>query len=211
MPSQPANDLMTRLLPSRRPALSILVLPGGTDFSYRPFSPLQASALRMYPFTWALRARFGSRVRVAQARYRVYGWNGQQASPMWHARAALDALAADNPGGPIVVVGHSMGGRIAAQLGSDRRVIGVVALAPWWQFADWRQIHGGAKVLALHGSSDTTTYAHRTRKGIAELAARGVDATYVEVAGGGHAMLDHIGLWQSAPIRFVKDLLRQVH
>lgn len=162
----------------------------------------------MYPFTWSLRARFGSRVRVVQAQYRVYGWNGEQASPMLHARAALDALAADNPGAPIVVVGHSMGGRIAAQLGDDRRVIGIVALAPWWQFADWRRIHGGAKVLAIHGSADTTTYAARTRKGVEELTERGVDAEYIDVPGGGHAMLDHIGLWQSAPIRFVNELLR---
>ncbi|NMO01863.1 alpha/beta fold hydrolase [Gordonia sp. TBRC 11910] len=196
---------------SRRPALSILVLPGGTDFSHRPFSKWQPSALRMYPFTWSLRARFGSRVHVTQVEYGVYGWNGDQASPMVHARAALDALAADNPGAPIVVVGHSMGGRIAAQLAADRRIVGVVALAPWWQFADWREIHGGAKVLAMHGSADKVTYASRTRKGVQELTARGVDATYVDVPGGAHAMLDHINQWQSAPIRFVNEILRQVN
>lgn len=195
---------------SRHPALSVLVLPGGTDFSHRPFAPWQPSAVRMYPFTWSLRARFGSRVKVAQASYGVYGWNGDEASPMPYARAALDALAAENPGRPIVVVGHSMGGRIAARLGDDRRVVGIVALAPWWQFADWREIHGGAKVLAIHGTSDTTTYADRTAKGVAELTARGVDATYLEIPDGGHAMLDHPLTWQSAPITFVKEILRQV-
>lgn len=192
------------------PRLGVLVLPGGTDYSYRPFSPWQNSALRMYPFTWSLQARFGSAVDVEQVRYRVYGWNGGQASPMWHARAALEAMARRNPGAPIAVIGHSMGGRVAAQLGGDRRVLGVLGLAPWWQFADWREIHGGAKVLALHGSADTVTYARRTAKGIAELRDRGVDAQYVEVPGGGHAMLDHIPTWQGSALGFIDGLLRDV-
>ncbi len=190
--------------------LGVLVLPGGTDYSYKPFSPLQNSALRMYPFTWSLKARFGSAVDVEQVRYRVYGWNGGQASPMWHARAALEEMSRRNPGAPITVIGHSMGGRVAAQLGGDRRVLGVLGLAPWWQFADWREINGGAKVLALHGSADTVTYARRTAKGIAELRERGVDATYVEVPGGGHAMLDHIATWQGSALGFVDDLLRDL-
>ncbi|MFT4199894.1 serine aminopeptidase domain-containing protein [Gordonia sp. (in: high G+C Gram-positive bacteria)] len=192
------------------PRLGVLVLPGGTDFSYRPFSPWQDSALRMYPFTWSLRARFPGDVVVEQVRYRVYGWNGGQASPMWHARAALERMARKHPGIPIVVIGHSMGGRVAAQLGGDRRVLGVVGLAPWWQFADWRQIHGGARVLALHGTADTVTLARRTAKGIAELRDRGVDATYVEIPGGKHPMLDHVGTWQRSAIDFVGELLRDL-
>lgn len=191
------------------PRLGVLVLPGGTDFSYRPFSAVQNSALRMYPFTWTLRARFPGAVDVEQVRYRVYGWNGGQASPMWQARAALDRMARRNPGAPIAVIGHSMGGRVAAQLAADRRVRGVLGLAPWWQYADWREIHGGARVLALHGSADRTTYAHRTAKGITELRDRGVDATYLEIPGGGHAMLDHIGTWQGSALGFVDGLLRE--
>lgn len=191
----------------RAPEVAVLVLPGGTDFSYRPFSPTQGSAVRMYPFTASIQARFGSRVRVRQAKYRVYGWNGGQASPMPFARAALDRLAADYPGIPIVVIGHSMGGRIAAHLGDDPRVTDILALAPWWQFADWRQIRDGVRVRAVHGEADTVTRAPRTRKGIDELAARGVDAEYVSVPGGGHPMLDHIGLWHSQALDFVATAL----
>ena len=189
------------------PALSVLVLPGGTDFSYRPFSPWQGSALRMYPFTASIRARFGSRVRVRQARYRVYGWNGGQASPMPYARHQLDELHRANPDAPVAVIGHSMGGRIAAQLADDPRVTDVLALAPWWQFADWRAVHDDARVVAIHGEADTVTYARRTAKGVAELVDRGVDATYVPVPGGRHPMLDHIGLWQGAALDFVATAL----
>ncbi|GAA4683358.1 alpha/beta fold hydrolase [Gordonia humi] len=189
------------------PELAVLVLPGGTDFSYRPFSRLQGSAMRMYPFTVSIQARFGSRVRVRQPRYRVYGWNGGQASPMPYARRALDRLADEHPDTPIAVIGHSMGGRIAAQLGDDARVTDILALAPWWQFADWRQIHDQARVVAVHGEADTVTRPARTAKGIAELADRGLDASYVSVPGGGHPMLDHLGLWHGEALAFVDQAL----
>ena len=165
----------------------------------------------MYPFTWSIRLRFRQSVVVEQARYRVYGWNGGQASPMPYARAALEDLSRRYPGVPLAVIGHSMGGRIAAQLAADTRVSGVLALAPWWQYADWRMIHPGARVRAIHGAADTVTYARRTAKGIAELTDRGMDATYVEVPGGHHPMLDHVGSWQRSALRFVDEELRHAH
>ncbi|MCF8587144.1 alpha/beta fold hydrolase [Gordonia liuliyuniae] len=191
------------------PELAVLVLPGGTDFSYRPFSTMQSSALRMYPFTASIQAAFGARVRIRQSRYRVYGWNGDQASPMPYARNDLEQLARAYPDVPVAVIGHSMGGRIAAQLGDDDRVTDILALAPWWQFADWRQIHDEARVVAIHGESDTVTRPKRTAKGIAELAARGLDATYVPVPGGGHPMLDHIGFWHGEALSFVSHALER--
>ncbi|MEE3852872.1 alpha/beta fold hydrolase [Gordonia sp. LSe1-13] len=190
--------------------LIVLVLPGGTDHSYQPFSPRQPAALRMYPFTWSLRARFGRRVLVRQVRYRVYGWNGAQNSPIPYARKALDDLSREHPGVPVVLVGHSMGGRVGAHLAADPRVVGLLALAPWWQHADWRFIHDAVRVVAIHGTADQRTLAPRTEKGVRELVERGVDATYVPVPNGGHGMLDHIGLWQRAALDFVGRALAVV-
>ncbi|MGV9711685.1 alpha/beta fold hydrolase [Gordonia sp. NPDC003424] len=189
------------------PELLVLVLPGGTDRSYARFRPTQPAALRMYPFTWSIRARYRRRVRVRQVRYRVYGWNGGQASPMPYARKALDDLTREYPGVPVVAIGHSMGGRVGAQLADDPRVVGLLALAPWWQYADWRFIHPGVRVVAMHGTADERTLAPRTAKGIVELAGRGVDAVFVPVPDGNHAMLDHIGLWQSSVLDFVGNTL----
>lgn len=191
----------------RSPTLAVLVLPGGTDFSYKPFSRTQSSAMRMYPFSLSIQARFGTAVRVHQATYRVYGWNGGQASPMPYARASLDRLKRRYPDTPVALIGHSMGGRIVAQLGADEQVSDILALAPWWQFADWRQIHDGARVLAIHGENDTLTRPRRTEKGIEELRARGLDAEFVSVPHGGHAMLDHVGLWHGRALGFVGDAL----
>ncbi|WP_020109547.1 alpha/beta fold hydrolase [Nocardia sp. 348MFTsu5.1] len=185
------------------PTASVLVLPGGTDQSYKPFSRTQPAALRMYPFTLSLAALPG--VVVRQAQYRVYGWNGEQNSPMPCAQAALTELLEAHPDVPVIVIGHSMGGRVAAQLAADKRVAGVLALAPWWQHADWRHINDDARVLALHGTADTRTYARRTAKGIRELRERGVDAEFVAIEGGGHALLDHLWTWQSTAVRFVRS------
>lgn len=197
----------TRTKPTTGIDSVVLVLPGGTDSSYQPFRRTQPSALRMYPFTWSLRAATIGRAVVRQVEYRVYGWNGDQASPMPYARAALDRAKHDHPGAGIILVGHSMGGRVAAHLAADPAVTGVLALAPWWQFADWRAIHHGARVHAIHGTADTRTYAHRTERGITELRERGVPATYTPVPGGGHAMLDHVVQWQWDAIRFVNSVI----
>lgn len=202
------RDLVT-VAPVRRPHLLVLVLPGGAESSYRPFRPWQGSAVRMYPFSASIAARFPRSVRVSQAGYRVYGWNGGQASPLPYARAALDRLTAAHPGVPVAVIGHSMGGRIAAALAADERVTDLLALAPWWQYADWRFIHDDVRVVAMHGEADTVTFARRTAKGIAELQQRGLDATYIPIPGGGHAMLDNVGRWQGAALDFVAAALRR--
>ncbi len=187
---------------SHGPAAVVLVLPGGTDVSREPFSWRSPSALRMYPFTASIALRHPLRVRVRQVAYDSYGWN-DDAAPLAPARTALERAAAAAPGVPIHLIGHSMGGRVAAHLAADPRVRGVLALAPWWQHADWRHIHDDVRVVAMHGTADTRTYASRTEKGIGELRARGVDATYVPVPDGGHAMLDHLLDWQRTALHFV--------
>ncbi|MGJ0120451.1 alpha/beta hydrolase [Williamsia sp. MIQD14] len=189
------------------PEAIVLVLPGGTDISYAPSSWRSPSALRMYPFTGSVAARFGRRVAVHQVRYRVYGWNGGQNSPMPYARAALERMTQRHPGVPVHLIGHSMGGRVGAQLADDERVHGLLALAPWWQFADWRRIHDGVRVVAMHGTADTRTYPHRTERGIVELRERGLDATFIPVPDGGHAMLDHLFWWQRTALDFVSQAL----
>ncbi len=203
------KDVERLFVNSHRGAASavVLVLPGGTDLSYERSSWRSPSALRMYPFTWSIAAAFRGRAAVHQVRYRVYGWNGGQASPMPYAWAALEKMSANYPGVPVYLVGHSMGGRVGAQLAADPRVHGLLALAPWWQYADWRRIHAGVRVVAMHGTADTRTYPQRTAKGIDELQAAGFDATFIPVPGGGHAMLDHTLWWQRTAIDFVRTAI----
>ena len=46
-------------------------------------------------------------------RYRYRGWNASAADPVLDTTWALEEIASRHPGGPVVLVGHSMGGRAA--------------------------------------------------------------------------------------------------
>ena len=125
---------------------------------------------------------------------RVRGWNGTRQDPLQDARWALDRIRRTLPGLPVVVVGHSMGGRVALHLNGEPDVIGVAALAPWIE-SDVRQARPGAAVLLMHGSNDRITDPRRTAVLARAFAERRVDLRYVRVEGGSHAMLKDARLW----------------
>ncbi|MBM4594407.1 alpha/beta fold hydrolase [Rhodococcus hoagii] len=83
----------------------------------------------MSSFTRTLR-RSCPEVEVRQVRYLLRGWNGADRSPVHDVRRILDDLRPAQT--PVVLVGHSMGARVAAVVADDPLVCGVLALAPWW-------------------------------------------------------------------------------
>ena len=84
----------------------------------------------MHPFARDL-AALGDDLAVAQLRYRLRGWNDTGDDALADVAFALDTLDARYGGVPIVLVGHSMGGRAALRSAGHPTVRGVVALAPW--------------------------------------------------------------------------------
>jgi len=137
---------------------------------------------------------------------RVRGWNGTRQDPVQDARWALDRIRRALPGVPVVVVGHSMGGRVALHLSAEPDVVGVAALAPWVE-SDVRQPRRGVAVLLMHGSDDHVTDPRRTEVLARRYADTGVDLRYVTVEGGTHTMLKHAALWHDTVADFVTDVL----
>src|SRR5882757_4245058 len=86
----------------------VLVLYGGRADSRAPSRPWHLSAARMAPFARALH-RWGARrgVTVVTLRYRMRGWNGDEASPVPDARWALARIRELYPAAPVALVGHS--------------------------------------------------------------------------------------------------------
>jgi dienelactone hydrolase len=108
----------------------------------------------------SLRRRLGSGVVVRRVQYQVRGWNSAELDALRDAEIALASMREHFDAARIVVVGHSMGGRVAAHLPVSGDVGAVVALAPWWPQDDADLIPSTCRLLVMHGTADTWTDPH---------------------------------------------------
>jgi len=184
----------------------VLVLHGGAVESRVPVTWWRLPVLRMAPFATAVQRRADGALAVVRLKNRVRGWNGTRQDPVHDARWALDRIRLVLPGLPVVLVGHSMGGRVALQLSGEPDVVGIAALAPWID-SDTRQPPPRVAVLLAHGSSDRVTDPRRTDVLAKRYTDRGVDLRYVEVEGGTHSMLRAASRWHDLVADFVTDVL----
>ncbi len=185
----------------------VLVLPGGKVRSQRASRWWQPANLRMVLVALALRRRLGSGVEVRRLQYRRRGWNGRSRDALRDAAGVLDDARRRFEPKSIVLVGHSMGGRVAAHLCADAGIGAVVALAPWWPKGDGDLIPTATRLLVVHGTADTWTDPHSSRTQTWRARERGVDATWVGVDGAGHYMLRGYRNWQRRITDFVADYL----
>ncbi|MFE9422402.1 alpha/beta family hydrolase [Kitasatospora sp. NPDC006697] len=186
----------------------VLVLHGGREHGLGPARSWQPAALRMAGFGGPLRrATADGAVALGAVRYRHRGWNGDRADAAQDALAALDTVAARFGPVPVVLLGHSMGGRAALRAAGHRAVTGVVALAPWCPAEDPCEQLAGRTLVTLHGDRDTVTDPAATRAFAARARAAGAAVAGIEVAGGDHAMLRRGRDWHLGAAGLVAALL----
>ena len=168
-----------------------LVLPGGKARSTARPSVLGLGQLRMRPFASALVDGLPG-VSVGTVQYRHRGWNGLGADPAVDVRTLLDGLTGD---GPVMLLGHSMGGRAAVAAADHPRVAGLVGLAPWLPREDGVLTTAGRTVVLAHGSRDRFVHTDLSLQWARR--ARGVPARLARfvVEGDSHGMLGHPGRW----------------
>ncbi len=201
MTDVPTADLRWDSTPAD-PAAVVLVLHGGQERSTLAAGWWQVPVLRMWPIARNLVQVGGGRLAVSRIRYAVRGWN-DDASPLRDTQAALDLIAARYPGVPLVLVGHSMGGRVALHLVSDKRVAAVVGLAPWIERGDSYRPHDGLQLLLVHGLRDRITSPTASRDLVERLQAQGCRASFVGLSGEKHAMLRRRRTWDQLTTGFV--------
>ena len=167
----------------------------------------QLAVLRMVPIARHL-ASVGKAdgLGVWRLRFRYRGWN-DGAATVADVRWAVQQLRGQHGELPIVLVGHSMGGRAALRAADEPGVVGVVGLAPWVEPGEpYKQVIG-RRLLIVHGTRDRTTSATNSKALVdavrADSAPASADATFVHLRHGGHAMLRRAGTWNDLTADFV--------
>ncbi|TFV48886.1 alpha/beta fold hydrolase [Blastococcus sp. TF02A_35] len=185
------------------PRAVALFCHGGTVASVEPPKERALSLVRMRAieqFVSAAGADAGLTTHLL--RYRVAGWNGAAADAYADVRWALDRIRAESPGLPVVLVGHSMGGRAVLRAGGHDGVGAVCALAPWTPPGEPVEHLRGRSVTILHGRGDRWVPARLSEEFAARAAAAGAEVARFTVVGG-HSMLRHAHRWHT----FVRDVV----
>ncbi|WSV01773.1 alpha/beta hydrolase [Streptomyces sp. NBC_01023] len=194
--------------PCAAPAAAVLLLHGGRADGLRPPPPWNLPEARMRPIGARIaEATAGHSVLLGRVRYRHRGWNGTRADAAYDARRALDELAATAGEIPVLLVGHSMGGRAALSAASHPLVRAVVGLAPWCPPDEAAGHLGGRTVVLLHGDRDRTTDARGSADFVRRARESGTRACALTITGGDHAMLRRPGVWHALTAGTVAGLL----
>jgi alpha-beta hydrolase superfamily lysophospholipase len=187
---------------------AVVLLHGGKADSRAPSRPWHLSAVRLQPFARTLAATLGGQgTVVATVGYRLRGWNGQEASPVDDARWAIERIEERYGPVPVVLLGHSMGGRAALRVAGHPQVTGVVALAPWLPPGEPIEQLAGRRVRLVHGTRDRWTNPAGSRDFTRRAQAAGLDVRLIELPGVGHFMLRRRRLWEGLGCSLVADLV----
>lgn len=179
----------------RDPRAAVLVLHGGKPRSDRSVDRGSASWQRMAAMQRRLHPDWeDAGVSSWLLRYRMRGWNDGR-GPVDDARWALAELRREVGAVPVVLLGHSMGARVAVHVAGDDAVVGVVGLAPWWEPQDPIDGLRGRRVVAAHGRRDRITSIRMTETFLARAQRTGVAADLVDMGLLGHYMLSGSSRW----------------
>jgi dienelactone hydrolase len=192
--------LEIRPAPGRTRAVA-LFCHGGTAANLEPPRERALSLVRMRGIEqFVADQTAGAGVTTCLLRYRMAGWNGPAADAYTDVRWSLDRIRSEHGDVPIVLVGHSMGGRAVLRAGGEDQVGAVCALAPWTPPGEPVTHLRDRTVVILHGRGDRWVPAGLSAEFAGRAQAAGARVARFTVAGG-HSMLRHAYRWHT----FVRD------
>jgi pimeloyl-ACP methyl ester carboxylesterase len=186
-----------------RTAAVALFCHGGTVASIQPPRERALSLIRMRAVEqFVSTAAPGRGLTTYLLRYRVAGWNGTAADAYADVRWGLQRIRTEHGDVPIVLVGHSMGGRAALRAGGEPQVGTVCALAPWTPPGEPVAHLRDRTVAILHGRGDRWVPAAQSAEFAVRAQEAGAHVARFTVAGG-HSMLRRAQVWHT----FVRDVV----
>ncbi len=200
----PAEErALDRRAPEGTPRGLVLMLHGGTQQSLEPVGARSGSLKRMEILRDVLEPKvLGAGHALWLLRYARRGWNGGTArGPVPDARWALDQVRDTYGDVPVVLLGHSMGGRTATRVADHPNVRGVVGLAPWFEPGDPVDGLAGKDFVAGHGLRDRITSARNTRAFTERAATVAARAEFHPLGGAGHYLLYRPKRWNRFALR----------
>jgi dienelactone hydrolase len=203
MPDQSRLPSLTVLPAGEHPAAAVLVLHGGRARGRGPDTRMRLAYRRMLPFARAIHRRGAPQgVAVWLLHYRYRGWNAPANDAAVDARWALQQLRVRHPGVPVVLLGHSMGGRAAFRVADDGAVVAVCALAPWTEQGEPVAALAGRTLLIAHGDRERMTDPAASHAFAARALGTARAVARFDVHGDGHAMLRRASDWSALVVGF---------
>ena len=172
----------------------VLVIHGGGTDSFAVARWRNLAVLRLWPFARVI-ARRDPSAAVYRLKFSIRGWNQNGEAALRDARWALQTMRDRHPGLPIVLVGHSMGGRVALLTGGDPDVAGVVLLAPWAPSDEPAAQLAGVPTVIVRGGRDRIIPPATTDPWIARARHLGAVVSETMLPWAGHAMLRRFWVW----------------
>ena len=191
-----------------RPTAVALLLHGGSATSTTSPGWRSAPVVRMVPIARSIGRRVPD-VAVARLKHAVGGWNASGGSALRDVDWALDILRTRFPGLPLVLVGHSMGGRTAVHLASADRVVGAVLLTPWLPDSDPVGSVAGRTLVVLQAKWDHTCPIPQTEAWLTRAASAGAVIDREILSFTDHAMLLRFPTWHRLAARGVRRVLAE--
>jgi predicted esterase len=189
------------------PVGALLLLHGGRERGRGPVTPLNLAFLRVDLMARAVHPTLAARgISVWTLRFAITGWNGDDASPVPGTRDAI-AEVARRSRAPIVLAGHSMGGRAALATAAEPGLVGVIGLAPWIPPGEPVSDFTSRRLVIAHGTADRTTDPRASHRYLEACRPQATSVAEYPIKGGHHAMLDHRSEWNRILVESTLDLL----
>jgi hypothetical protein len=192
-----------------RPRAAVLVLHGGSPDDAAPVAWHSPAVLRMVPLARSVGRRVPD-VATVLLKHAVAGWNGG-GSPLADLDWALARIRHRHPGLPVVLLGHSMGGRTAVHRATAPGVAGAVLLAPWLPDQDPVDGVTDRPLVVVQASWDRTIPTATTEVWLRRAAGVGAVIDRELLAGTEHTMVLRFPTWHRRAASGVQRLVPTRH